>query len=57
MYFKFPVIEEIKTMDVRILKEEKETVAASKDLQSVDVTAALNFNISPDKVSDIYRSI
>jgi len=57
LYFRIPLVETIKTMDVKILKEEAEVTAASKDLQTVTSKVALNYHIDPTKVANVYQSI
>src|SRR5690242_19012311 len=56
-YFKAPWIDSVTEMDVRTLKEEVATDAASKDLQTVTVHLALNHSIQPEKVATIYQTI
>lgn len=54
---KIPFIETISDIDVRIDKVEHQASAASKDMQTVGTTIALNFRPDPDKVVNIYQSI
>lgn len=54
---KFPIIESVKKMDVRIQKEQVLATAASKDLQNVDTTIALNYSLQPAAVADLYSNI
>jgi len=57
LYFRIPLVESVKIMDVKIQKEEADVSAASKDLQTVTSKVALNYHIDPDKVDSIYQSI
>lgn len=57
LYFKIPLIESIHIMDIKILKEQVDADAASKDLQTVHTTVAANFHVDPNKVNDIYQSV
>lgn len=55
--FKIPVIETFVDMEVRIDKKEYQVSAASKDLQTVTTTVALNFHPEPSAAAEIYRDI
>jgi len=57
LYFRIPLIESVQMMDIKIQKVETIAAAASKDLQTVHSTVALNFHIDPDRVSKIYQSV
>lgn len=57
LFFRLPFIEKVKTMDVKVQKEEVEASAASKDLQTVSSRVALNFHLNPEKVADIFRGV
>lgn len=52
-----PFVESVTKFDVRTLKEQAEASAASKDLQTVNATVAVNYNIDPEKVADLYVRI
>lgn len=56
-YLKVPLIQRIVKMDVQTQKEQIEAQAASKDLQNVSATVALNYNLYPDKVVELYSKI
>src|SRR3954466_486305 len=47
LYFRFPMIESVQMMDIKIQKVQDTSAAASKDLQTVHSTVALNFHIDP----------
>jgi len=57
LYFLIPVIERVQTMDVKTQKEEMEAAAASKDLQTVTIKVALNYNIDPGQVARLYQEV
>jgi len=57
LYFRIPIIERVQTMDVKTQKEEMEAAAASKDLQTVSIKVALNYNLDPAQVSRIYQEV
>jgi len=44
-------------MNVRTQKEQVEAQAATKDLQNVESTIALNFHVDPTRVAQIYQKI
>jgi len=56
-YTKMPWVDSVVEMDVRQQKEQVATEGASKDLQSVHATIALNLSVLPDKCATIYQTI
>jgi regulator of protease activity HflC (stomatin/prohibitin superfamily) len=44
-------------LETRTQKEESKATAASRDLQTVTTSLALNFHIDPSKVASIYRNV
>lgn len=52
-----PLMESSQKMDVKTQKEQVSSQAASKDLQTVSTDIALNYNLMPDKVGDLWKSI
>lgn len=48
-------VDSVKEYDVRTQKVETQASAASKDLQSVEATIALNFHVNPDTVMSLYQ--
>ncbi|MEN6373029.1 MAG: prohibitin family protein [Armatimonadota bacterium] len=52
-----PYINRVEMMEVRTQKESSEATAASKDLQIVTTSLALNFHIDSKKAGDLYRNI
>jgi len=57
LYFRWPLIEEVVNLDIKVQKNEVEATAASKDLQTVHSDVAFNFHISPAKVASIYQEV
>lgn len=55
--FKLPLIEDIVRVNVQTQKEQTNTEAASSDLQNVSAVIAVNYNVQPDKVGDLYSRI
>ncbi len=50
-----PFVQTVKKISVRVDKEDIKTNAASKDLQTVDVSAIINWSLSPESVAMIYQ--
>lgn len=57
LYFKFPIVEQVVKMDVKIQKEQVEASAASKDLQTVNTIIALNFRLKAAEVDNVYQNV
>jgi len=57
LHFKIPFIEDIIPVDVKVQKSETDATAASKDLQTISSTIALNYHIDPGKVNTVYQEI
>src|SRR4029434_2394008 len=57
LYFRIPLIESVQMVDIKIQKVETTAAAASKDLQTVHSTVALNFHTDPERVSNIYQDV
>ena len=57
LYFRWPLIERVITIDTKIQKEQAEASAASKDLQTVHSDVAVNFHIDPSKSATIYQEV
>jgi regulator of protease activity HflC (stomatin/prohibitin superfamily) len=55
--FKIPIVQTAKIMDVRVQKEECKANAASKDLQQVTSMVAVNYNLTPTMVSELYQRV
>lgn len=57
LYLKLPLIESISVMNVQTQKEQTDSQAASKDLQIVNAKLAVNYNLQPEKVTDLYIKV
>jgi len=57
LHFKIPFIEDIIPVDVKVQKAETDATAASKDLQTISSTIALNYHIDPGKVNTVYQNL
>lgn len=56
-HFKIPLAEEVVYMSVRVQKTTTKTEAASRDLQVVQTTMVLNYNLKPSKAGSMYSNI
>jgi regulator of protease activity HflC (stomatin/prohibitin superfamily) len=54
-HFVIPFAEQVVEMEVRTQKFQAEATAASKDLQEVQTTIALNYRLNPQQVNKIYQ--
>lgn len=52
-----PLVEHVTIFNVQTQKEQVEATAASKDLQNVNTTVAINYNVEPNKVGDLYVKV
>jgi regulator of protease activity HflC (stomatin/prohibitin superfamily) len=52
-----PQVNTVELLEVRTQKEEAQSAAASKDLQTVSTTIAINFHLAEDGVDDLYRKV
>lgn len=57
LHTKIPFIQEIIQIDNRVLKAEVECSSASKDLQTVSSTIALNYRVRNESSADIYQNV
>lgn len=57
MNFVIPVINKVELIEVRTQKEESSATAASRDLQTVKTTVAINYHLVPSKVGDLFRNV
>ena len=53
----FPTVYSVKTLSVRVQKQESSAEASSKDLQDVFTDVALNWHIIPDEANAIFQQI
>jgi regulator of protease activity HflC (stomatin/prohibitin superfamily) len=56
-HFKVPLAENVVRMTVRVQKSTTQTEAASRDLQVVQTTMVLNFNLDPSKAGEMFSNI
>ncbi|WCN39768.1 prohibitin family protein [Aneurinibacillus uraniidurans] len=57
LHFKIPFIQTVVPMEVRVQKAESQASAASKDLQIVTTTMAVNFHIDPSHANKLYQNV
>lgn len=57
LHYKMPFVEGVWIADIRTQKEQVDAAAASKDLQEVKSTIALNYHLDGIKAPDVYRDI
>jgi regulator of protease activity HflC (stomatin/prohibitin superfamily) len=57
LHFQMPIINNVVVMDVRTQKSEDTVDAASKDLQYIEGTIALNYHVDPANVDKIYQQV
>ncbi len=54
---KMPFTDSVVVMNVQVQKEQVQAEAASKDLQTVHATVAVNLRVMPDKVASLYQGV
>lgn len=54
---KIPYIEKIVKVNIKVQKVELETMAASKDLQDIDIIIAVNYRVEGNSASSLYRTV
>lgn len=52
-----PIVMNVKRLNVRVQKTDVEAAAASKDLQDVSTSVALNWHIEPTKVNQVFQQV
>lgn len=57
LHFQMPIINNVVIIDVQTQKYEDVVDAASKDLQSIEGTIALNYHIDPSKVDALFQQV
>lgn len=57
IHFVMPFVSRVHVIDVRLQKNEGKGVAASRDLQQVQISAALNWRLDPALVADTFQKI
>ena len=56
LHFRIPLVQTMHLMDVRIQKGEGSGEAASKDLQSIRASVAVNYRIRPEAAVEVFRN-
>jgi len=54
---KLPFIDSVEKMSVQTQKYEADAISASKDLQDVNTTIALNWHLDPGMADEVYRTL
>lgn len=57
IHIKIPLLEGVHKMDIQTQKEQADAEAASSDLQTVHSTIAVNYNLDPQHVGELYSQI
>jgi prohibitin 1 len=57
LHFRTPFVESVKTLSVKVQKDEVDAQAASKDLQTVTAKIVVNWHLDADRVNKIYQSV
>jgi len=57
VHFKVPFITSVKALTVRVQKTDIESTAGTKDLQTLNMSLALNWHIDPGQVNKIYQRV
>jgi regulator of protease activity HflC (stomatin/prohibitin superfamily) len=57
LHVKIPFVQSIKKMEVRTQKIETNADSASRDLQDVQTTIALNFHLMPESTPNLYQEV
>lgn len=57
LHFRIPIVQRIVKIDVKVHKEQVDAEAASKDLQDIRSTIAVNYHILPDKANWVFQNI
>jgi regulator of protease activity HflC (stomatin/prohibitin superfamily) len=52
-----PLVTSVKTLSVRVQKTDIKADAASKDLQSITTDLAVNWNVNPAKVNQVFQQV
>lgn len=57
VYMKIPFFQKVVKMNVQNQKEQVDAEASSSDLQVVHTQVAVNYNVYPDKIANLYQEI
>lgn len=55
--FKLPFIEKIEKVNIKVQKVELNVTSASKDLQDVNESVAINYRVDSDKATALYKNV
>lgn len=56
-HFKKPFVESVHDVDIRIQKYSNTVEGSAKDLQIVNITLSINYQIRPEKVAELYSNV
>lgn len=57
IHFKVPFLQDVVQSEVRVQKAQSDQTAASKDLQVVTTTVAVNYHLDPNAVAKLYQEV
>lgn len=57
IHWRVPIQQDVKSIEVRTVKMETNSLAYSKDIQTVDTAIALNYHLNPDTVNTLYQTL
>lgn len=57
LHFKIPFIQSVIQMEVRVQKSETEQTSASRDMQNVSATIAVNYHLDVNNVNKLYQQV
>ena len=57
LHWRWPIMQRVVIMDVRVQKGEGQGDAASKDLQQVTTNVAINYHLDPTRVAETFQTV
>jgi regulator of protease activity HflC (stomatin/prohibitin superfamily) len=57
LHFKLPFIQTVVPVEVRVQKAESNQISASRDLQTVTTTLAVNFHLDGGTINNLYKNV
>jgi regulator of protease activity HflC (stomatin/prohibitin superfamily) len=57
IHWRTPIVQKVREIDVRTIKGQTETLAYSKDTQTVSIEGAVNFHLQSDAVNKLFQEI
>ncbi|SDD11709.1 Regulator of protease activity HflC, stomatin/prohibitin superfamily [Paenibacillus sp. UNCCL117] len=57
LHFKIPFVQKVIPVEIRVQKAESSQVSASRDLQTVTTTLAVNYHLDGTTVNNLYRTV